>query len=92
MTLPISTQFTNRLRLLVHSVGLSCLGGAIFLQILVFTNILGQGYFRAAENNFSILAFELVLTAFTALYFVYIYQRIIRSNLRMQSTLSKQTP
>ncbi|MCW3998808.1 MAG: hypothetical protein NWE93_01045 [Candidatus Bathyarchaeota archaeon] len=82
MTLTIDAKTTIRIRLLIHSAGLSCLGGAIFLQILVFTNILGQGYFRAVETNSSILAFELFLTAFTAVYFIYLYQGTIRQALK----------
>jgi hypothetical protein len=72
----------NRLRLVFHSVGLSCLGGAIFIQVLVFTNILQQGYFRAIENNSAILTLELCLTGFTVMYFLYFYQREIRSFLK----------
>jgi hypothetical protein len=64
---------------LFHTLGLSCLGGAIFLQILVFTDILTHGYFIAVESNTAILTFEIVLTAFSSLYFIYIYQRFIRS-------------
>ena len=69
----------RRIRVLFHSLGLSCLGGAIFLQILVFTDILQHGYFMAVENNPAILAFEIVLTFFALIYFVYMYQRFIRS-------------
>jgi hypothetical protein len=58
------------------------MGGAIFLQILVFTSILGNGYFRAVETNSNILALEIILTAFAAFYFIFIYQKIIRSNLK----------
>ncbi len=59
--------------------GLSCLGGAIFLQALVFTGIAQQGYFTAVEQNHTILTVEVVLTAFAAVYFLYLYQRLIRS-------------
>jgi len=69
----------RRIRLLLHSLGLSCLGGAIFLQILVFTDILQHGYFMAVENNPAILAFEIVLTAFALIYFIYMYRRFILS-------------
>ncbi|MGD6852821.1 MAG: hypothetical protein ACQCN6_12250 [Candidatus Bathyarchaeia archaeon] len=78
----MSNTAINRLRLVFHSVGLSCLGGAIFIQVLVFTNILQQGYFRAIENNSTILSLELCLTAFTVVYFLYFYQREIRSFLK----------
>jgi hypothetical protein len=66
-------------QVLFHTVGLSCLGGAIFLQILVFTDILTNGYFMAVENNLAILTFEVLLTVFSFIYFIYIYQRFIRS-------------
>lgn len=68
----------RRIRFVFHSVGLSCLGGAIFLQILVFLDIVQQGYFRAVEANRTILTAELGLAAFALVYFVYIYQRLIR--------------
>jgi hypothetical protein len=80
--LTIDGRFNHGLSLLIHSLGLSCLGGAIFLQILVFSNILEQGYFRAVEANPLILSLEMALTAFSAVYFVYLYQNIIRSNLK----------
>jgi hypothetical protein len=72
-------KLDRRMRTLFHILGLSCLGGAIFLQILVFTDILQHGYFMAVENNPAILFFEMVLTVFALLYFLYIYQRFIRS-------------
>jgi len=78
-TTTTTTTRNRRIRVLFHSLGLSCLGGAIFLQILVFTDILQHGYFMAVENNPAILAFEIVLTFFALIYFVYMYQRFIRS-------------
>jgi len=75
----INIRLDRRLRVLVHSMGLSCLGGAIFLQILVFTDILQQGYFMAVEKDPAILSFEIVLTAVAIVYFAYIYVRFIRS-------------
>lgn len=73
------TALNRKAQVLLHSLGLSCLGGAIFLQILVFTDILQRGYFMAVENNPAILAFEIVLTAFALIYFVFMYQRFLRS-------------
>ncbi|MEM2105856.1 MAG: hypothetical protein QXV21_05255 [Candidatus Bathyarchaeia archaeon] len=72
-------KLDRRMRTLFHILGLSCLGGAIFLQILVFADILQHGYFMAIENNPAILFTEIVLTAFAFIYFIYIYQRFIRS-------------
>ena len=77
MTLKLT--FSRRARVLFHALGLSCLGGAIFLQILVFTDILQYGYFMAVEQNPAILTFEIILTAFALIYFIYIYQRLLRS-------------
>jgi len=77
----MKTKITRdrRIQVLFHILGLSCLGGAIFLQILVFTDILQHGYFMAVENNPAVLTFEIVLTAFALIYFTYIYRRFIRS-------------
>jgi len=79
MKMKVNAKLDRRVRVLFHSIGLSCLGGAIFLQILVFIDILQHGYFMAVENNPAILVFEVVLTAFALIYFVYIYQHFIRS-------------
>jgi hypothetical protein len=70
--------FSRRMRFVFHSLGLSCLGGAIFLQALVFADILQHGYFMAVEQNPAILAFEVALTGFAVIYFIYIYQRLMR--------------
>jgi len=67
------------LRLLFHSLGLSCLGGAVFLQILVFKDIVQQGYFFGVEHNPFIRQFELGLTIFALVYLVYLYVSMIRS-------------
>jgi hypothetical protein len=64
---------------LFHTLGLSCLGGALFLQILVFSDIFQHGYFMAVERNPAILTFEIALTAFALVYFIYMYQRFMRS-------------
>ena len=58
------------------------MGGAIFLQILVFADILMQGYFRAVETSPTTLTLEITLTAFSALYFIYVYQKVIRTSLK----------
>ena len=75
----LSPTFTRRMRVIFHTLGLSCVGGAIFLQVLVFSGIVQQGYFMAIEQNMAILSFEVVLTVFAIIYFVYIYERLIRS-------------
>ena len=77
----IDPKLNRTISLIINSLGLSCLGGAIFLQILVFSNILMQGYFRAVEANPVILMLELTLTVFTAGYFLYLYQKVIKTTL-----------
>jgi hypothetical protein len=72
-------RINHRLRLLFHVLGLGCLGGAIILQTFVFTSIAQQGYFTAVEQNPVILGFEVILTAFTIIYFIYIYRRLMRT-------------
>lgn len=79
MTTMTSPRPNRRMHLLFHSLGLSCIGGALFLEVLVFADILQRGYFMAVEKNPAILDFEIGLTAFSLFYFIYIYQRFIRS-------------
>ena len=76
MTLPAG--LARRMRFAFHIFGLSCLGGAIFLQILVFTDIASRGYFYAIEQNTIILGFEIFLTGFAVVYFIYLYLRLMR--------------
>ncbi|MCW3983326.1 MAG: hypothetical protein NWE96_04960 [Candidatus Bathyarchaeota archaeon] len=78
-TLP---KVNHRLSVLIHSLGLSCLGGAIFLQVLVFLNIYQQGYFMAIESNPYVLSSEIGLTIFTLIYFIYLYFKLMRTNLK----------
>ena len=72
-------KIDNRLRQFVHCLGFSCIGGAIFLQILVFSDIVTRGYFFAVEQNQLILSLEVTLTFFALIYFLYIYQRFVRT-------------
>jgi hypothetical protein len=76
MNLPPRSK--RRISFLLHSLGLSCIGGAITLQILVFAEILQNGYFVAVENNPAILMVEVGLTVIALGYFIYIYQRMMR--------------
>jgi hypothetical protein len=70
---------SRKLRVFFHSVGLSCVGGAIFLQMLMFTDMLEQGYFRAIEQNLVVLWFEMFLTIFALIYFLFMYARFVIS-------------
>ena len=59
--------------------GLSCLGGAVFLQILVFKDIVQQGYFMGIEKNPVILQLEVALTFFAVVYLIHLYISKIRA-------------
>ena len=72
----------NKLKTFFHAIGLSCLGGAVFLQGLTFIDILHHGYFTAVEHNPVILSFEIMMTGVSIVYFAYLYVTIIRSNLK----------
>ena len=78
----VGLKLNRKIRLVIHSVGLSCLGASVSLQVLVFLSVIKAGYFRAVETNPTVLSVEIALTAFTVLYFIYIYQKIIRSSLK----------
>jgi len=69
----------RRLQTLIHTLGLSCLGSAVFLELLVFIDVLQRGCFIAVENNALILSTELALTSFAVAYFIYLFIRVIRS-------------
>lgn len=75
-------RISRRLQQVFHGVGLSCLAGAVFLQVLVFSDIGMRGYFFAVENNPLILGVEILLSGFTALYFGHMFLRFIRSLMR----------
>jgi hypothetical protein len=68
----------EHVKILFHALGLSCLAGAVFLEALVFIDILFHGYFVAVENNMMILVLELFLTLFTVIYFVHIYKSKVK--------------
>jgi hypothetical protein len=75
----LNGHFIGPLRLIFHSLGLSCLGGAVFLQVLVFKDIIVQGYFVGVEKNPLILHLEVALTIFSAIYLVHLFISKIRS-------------
>jgi hypothetical protein len=70
---------SSSLQLLFHTFGLGCVSSAIFLQALVFWDISQTGFFKATEQNQFILSIEIFLTIFAFIYFIYMYQRFVRS-------------
>jgi hypothetical protein len=61
----------EHVKMLFHVLGLGCLGGAVFLETFVFLEVFFHGRFIGVENNIVILAVELILTLFTAVYLIY---------------------
>lgn len=51
----------------------------MFLQILVFKDIVQQGYFMGVEKNPIVLQLEVALTVFAAVYLIHLYISRIRS-------------
>jgi len=51
----------------------------VLLQILVFKDIVQQGYFMGIEKNPVILQFEVALTVFALIYLIHLYASKIRS-------------
>ncbi len=66
-----------KVRLFLHCLGLSALGGALFLQGIVLSGIAGNGYFIGIEQNVGILSSELALTVFAIGYLVYLVWHVV---------------
>ena len=66
-----------KLRLLMHGLGLSSIGSALFLQSTVFTSILQNGYFRGIGQKHLILTSEIALTGVAIAYFGYMFLRFV---------------
>ncbi len=72
-------KINKKMSTILHSLGLSSIGGALFLQGTVFTDILRFGYFRGIEQNPLILSSELALTGVGVAYFAFMFGRFILS-------------
>ncbi len=70
----------RKLRIIVHALGLSSVGSALFLQTTVFAGIARNGYFRGIENNNFVLWTEIGLTSIAIAYFGYLLIRFIYVN------------
>jgi len=68
---------SRKLKILLHIIGLSTIGSALFLQTLVCTSIIKNGYFRGFEQNQAVIITELALTFFGIVYFAVFYVRFI---------------
>jgi hypothetical protein len=77
---------------LLHGLGLSSLGSALFLQATVFSGILQNGYFRGVEQNPMILSTEIALTGFAIAYFGYMFLRFVFSTKWMEDNTQHIKP
>jgi len=68
----------NKLKKLIHSLGLSCLAGSAFLSSLVFFDISSQGYFLAIERNSMVLTVEILASGYGFCYLLYLWMRFLR--------------
>lgn len=62
--------------MIFHSLGLSCIGASIILQLIVLIDIMWKGYFLGTEENPIILSVEMFLTVFALTYFLLLVIRI----------------
>jgi hypothetical protein len=74
-------QFSALSRLILHTFGLSTLAGAVFLEGLVFFDIVTSGMFVACEHNIYILTSEVILSGVSFMYFGYLWFRLLKGNL-----------
>jgi hypothetical protein len=58
---------------ILHIIGLSALGGAVFLQVLVAFSMLVNDGFIGFEFNLFILSLEMAFAIIAVPYFIYIY-------------------
>jgi len=63
---------------LFHLLGISVLGGALFLESLVFFDIAAYGRFLAVEHNPLVLGVEVFFTLFACVYWLYQYVRFVK--------------
>ena len=67
------------LKVLIHLVGLACIGGSVLLQCLVFFDIATQGSFAAVEPNPYVLALEWCISICAVTYFIFLEKRLLGS-------------
>jgi len=74
-------QFSAKSKVFLHTLGLSTLAGAVFLEGLVFFDIVTSGMFVACEHNIYILTSEVILSGVSFMYFGYLWFRLLKGNL-----------
>ena len=66
-------------RILVHCVGLACLGVVLYMEGLAFFDLLQYGYYIIYERNPTNLTVRFAAIALATIYFIYLLRRIIKS-------------
>jgi hypothetical protein len=64
-------------RMLIHALGLSAIGASLFLEVMVFGQIFGQGYFLGVEGNSMVLFIEVGFVGVAILYYCYLFVRLL---------------
>ena len=64
--------------MIFHSLGLSCIGASIILQLIVLIDIMRKGYSLGTEENPIIVGGNIFLTIFALTYFIILVARIGR--------------
>lgn len=65
-------------RVLLHIWCLTCLGGAVFLELLVLLGIAVHGALLCAEPNRAVLIIEVASALFSLAYFVWLARRTLK--------------
>lgn len=70
------------IRKILHLAGISILGGAVFIQSLVFSFITVTGRFTAVEPNLIVLAAEDILLVSAVVYYAVMFRSVVRRVLK----------
>jgi len=75
---------SKKIKMFAHALGLSAIGASLFLEVMVFRGILGQGYFRGVESNPFVVCFEIILVIIAFLYYGYLLGRLLSTKTKFQ--------
>lgn len=64
------------LKVIFHSAGIGCIGGALLFEATVLYDIATQGYCIMVESNSVILLFELFMAGFGIIYFIFLASKL----------------
>lgn len=64
------------LKVVFHSAGIGCIGGALLFEVTVLYDIATQGYCIAVESNTVILLFEFLMAGFGIIYLIFLVSKL----------------